>query len=180
MTQSSSPPVTLRFAVESDATAIHRWRAEASIRLHQPIAAATVGQLRAELAVQRAALLRQGSGQKYQWVVCVDGQAAGWITLVIHNWDHGLAELGYALSSDFQHQGIMPIALRRFTEEIFLSTRLERLEARCSVDNTASAKVLDRCGFVREGLLRGYFVLRERRVDNYLFALLRGDVLARL
>jgi ribosomal-protein-alanine N-acetyltransferase len=91
-----------------------------------------------------------------------------------------LAELGYALSSDFQRQGIMPIALRRFTEEIFLSTRLERLEARCSIDNTASAKVLDRCGFVREGLLRGYFLLRERRVDNYLFALLRSDVLARL
>jgi RimJ/RimL family protein N-acetyltransferase len=170
----------LRFAGDNDAAAIHRWRDEPSIRLHQPIARATIGQLRAELAIQRVALLRQGGGQKYQWIVVVGSEAAGWITLVIHNWDHGLAELGYALSSSFQRRGVMPIALRQFTDEIFLSTRLERLEARCSVENTASAKVLEACGFVREGRLRGYFLLGGRRVDNYLFALLRSDALSKL
>ena len=35
--------------------------------------------------------------------------------------------------------------------------------------------VLEKNGFQREGHLRGYFKLRGRRIDNYLFALLRDD-----
>jgi RimJ/RimL family protein N-acetyltransferase len=35
--------------------------------------------------------------------------------------------------------------------------------------------VLEKNGFQREGHLRGYFKLRGRRIDNYLFALLRED-----
>jgi RimJ/RimL family protein N-acetyltransferase len=165
--------VRLRFATEGDAVLIHRWRGEASVRRHQPLAPATTGQLRAELGVQNAALLRQGSGQKFQWIVEVSERPAGWITLVVHNWDHGLAELGYALSTPFQGRGLMAVALARFVDEIFDVTRLERLEARCSIDNLASARVLERCRFEREGRLRAYFVLDGRRVDNYLYARLR-------
>ena len=43
------------------------------------------------------------------------------------------------------------------------------------VDNTASQRVLERLGFRREGLLRGYFVLDQQRVDNYVYAILRSD-----
>ena len=170
--------MTLRFANEADALAIQRWRQEPSVRLHQPIAAATLGQLRAELAVQRASALRQGTGQKFQWIVEVDGRPAGWLTLVIHNWEHGLAEVGYALSASFQRRGLMRRALAAFVEEVFLTTSLERLEARCSVDNHASRRVLEACGFTLEGILRGYFVLADRRVDNLLFSCLRAEHLA--
>jgi ribosomal-protein-alanine N-acetyltransferase len=170
--------VRLRFASEADAACIHRWRQEPSVRQHQPIAAATLSQLRAELAAQRASALRQGSGQKYQWIVEVDAQPAGWLTLVVHNWEHGLAEVGYALSHSYQRRGLMRRALAGFVEEVFLTTRVERLEARCSVDNLASRRVLEACGFSLEGILRGYFLLADRRVDNLLFSRLRSEHLA--
>ena len=88
-----------------------------------------------------------------------------------------LAEIGYALSTEFQRQGLMPHAITQLLGDLFLQTRLERIEARCATDNEASQKVLERVGFTLEGRLRGYFVLAGERVDNYLFAILRDDFL---
>jgi ribosomal-protein-alanine N-acetyltransferase len=119
--------------------------------------------------------LYRGRGDKFQWIVEVDGRSGGWITLVVSNWEHGLAEVGYALSSAFQGQGVMTEALQRLLTDLFSHTLVERVEARCALENLASQRVLEKSGFEREGLLRGYFRLRGRRVDNYLYALLRQD-----
>lgn len=171
----SSPRIDLRPAQPADAPLLRHWRDEPSVRRHQPLGDVTLGQLRADLAQQSAADLRRGRGQKYQWVILVGDQPAGWITLVIANWEHGLAEIGYALSTPFQRRGLMAPALRQLLAELFATTPLARIEARCSVENLASQRVLERTGFQREGLLRGYFVLGGQRVDNFLYAVLRGD-----
>jgi ribosomal-protein-alanine N-acetyltransferase len=154
---------------------LKRWRSEASVRLHQPLSDLSVSQIRSDVANQRMADLYRGRGEKFQWIVLVDGEAAGWITLLVSNWEHGLAEVGYALSSQYQRQGIMADALFDLVEEVFHRTVLERIEARCAIDNLASQKVLERIGFQREGRLRAYFKLRGERVDNYLYALLRRE-----
>ena len=86
-----------------------------------------------------------------------------------------MAEVGYALTTDAQGRGIIVPALEQLLAELFGHTAIERIEARCSVENVASQRVLERIGFVREGLLRGYFELDGRRVDNFLYAVLRGD-----
>jgi RimJ/RimL family protein N-acetyltransferase len=71
----------------------------------------------------------------------------------------------------------MSQALQILVADLYLATPLERLEARCAVDNVASQRVLEKVGFRREGLLRGYFQLDGARIDNYLYSLLRGDLL---
>ena len=172
------PLVALRPAAPGDAVRLKRWRAEPSVGRHQPLGQVTASQLRAELAAQRPESLYRGRGEKFQWIITVDGEPAGWITLVVTNWDHGLAEFGYALASGYQRRGLMAPALDQLLADLFLNTALERLEARCSVQNAASIRILEGLGFRREGVLRGYFVLRGRRVDNYLYALLRDDYLA--
>ena len=108
-------------------------------------------------------------------MVEADGQPAGWITLVVSNWEHGLAEIGYALTTPHQGQGLMTRALGELMRDLFTRTAIERLEARCAVDNAASARVLEKLGFVREGRLRRYFRLGGERVDNFLYARLKGD-----
>jgi len=173
------PPATaalrLRSASPGDAPLLLKWRAEASVRQHQPLADISVEQLRTDLSHQRPEDLYRGRGDKFQWIVLVADQPAGWITLVVTNWQHGLAEVGYALSNDYQGQGRMIQALEILLAQVFYDTKIKRLEARCTVDNIASWKVLERLGFEREGRLRSYFVLHGRRVDNYLYALLRPD-----
>jgi len=177
--QVASSPVTLRPTREGDAELLNLWRSEPSVGRYQPLGAVTVRRLKSELATQDHRELYRGRGEKFQWIIQYGNQPAGWITLVATNWDHGLAEIGYALSTPFQRRGITPPALRSLLSDLFLNTSIERIEARCAVENTGSRKVLEALGFTREGLLRSYFVLRNRRVDNYLYAILREDWAAR-
>jgi ribosomal-protein-alanine N-acetyltransferase len=167
--------ISLRPVTAADSILLDRWRLESSVRRHQPLSDVSVAQLRADLANQNIDDLYLARGEKFQWVVLVDEKPAGWITLVVANWTHGLAEIGYALSTPYQSRGIMPGALRRLVDDLFRNTRLRRLEARCSVENVASYRALEKVGFRREGILRAYFILDDRPVDNYLYALLRSD-----
>jgi ribosomal-protein-alanine N-acetyltransferase len=174
-----SPQVNLRPAAPRDADLLRQWRAEPSVRRFQPLNELPTAQLRADVASQRIADLYRGRGEKFQWIVQVDGQPAGWVTLVVSNWEHGLAEVGYALSTPFQSRGVMTGALAILLEDLFQNTLLERVEARCAIENVGSQRVLEKSGFEREGRLRAYFKLRGRRVDNFLYALLREDYLTR-
>jgi len=170
------PEVRLRPAVPRDAELLRRWRGEPEVRRFQPLAELSVGQLRSDIAGHRLPDLYRGRGEKFQWIVEVD-RPAGWITLVVSNWEHGLAEVGYALTTAYQGRGVMTAALAELLRDVFTRTTIERLEARCAISNEASAKVLEKLGFVREGRLRRYFRLGGERVDNYLYALLRSDYL---
>ena len=174
-----SSRTTIRPALPGDAATMDRWRREPSVRRHQPLQEATVAELRSDLARQRMEDLYRGRGERFQWIVLVDGEPAGWITLAVLSWEHALAEIGYALSSRHQGQGVMSEALTLVLPELFVAAGIERLEARCSVENLASQRLLERLGFEREGLLRSYFELRGRRIDNYLYSLLKSVYLPR-
>jgi RimJ/RimL family protein N-acetyltransferase len=172
--------VTLRPAQPADAVYLCSWRDEPSVRQFQPLGTASLSQLRAELGRQAMTDLFRGQGDKFQWIIRFEDQPVGWITLVITNWDHGLAEIGYALSTLYQGLGVMPQALTLLLAELFLRSKLDRIEARCAIDNIRSQSVLERLGFHLEGRLREYFLLRGSRVDNYLYAILRRDFLPTL
>jgi RimJ/RimL family protein N-acetyltransferase len=164
----------VRPAYPRDATLLYHWRSEPSVRQHQPLSHLSMAQLRSEIAAQKVEQLYRNQGEKFQWIITAP-EPVGWITLVVANWEHGLAEIGYALSTRHQRRGIMTRALSPLLHEVFAGTSLRRLEARCAVENQASQKVLEALGFEREGLLRHFFVLRDQPVDNYLYALLRED-----
>jgi ribosomal-protein-alanine N-acetyltransferase len=170
--------VNLRPAAPRDADLLRQWRSEPSVRRYQPLNELPTAQLRADVASQRIADLYRGRGEKFQWIVEVSHEPAGWITLVVSNWEHGLAEVGYALSAPYQSRGLMTDALAMLLADLFANTLVERVEARCAIENAGSQRVLEKNGFTREGLLKGYFKLRGRRVDNYLYALLREDYFA--
>jgi RimJ/RimL family protein N-acetyltransferase len=166
---------TVRPARPGDATSLAAWRLEPSIRAHQPLPIIGEERLRFDLQRQLGYDITRGRGEKFQWIVEVDGRPAGWITLAIINWEHGLAEVGYALTPEFQGRGLMSHALGQLLDMLFRRTELERIEARCASRNTASRRVLEQTGFRREGTLRKYFSLDGERLDNELYAILRED-----
>jgi ribosomal-protein-alanine N-acetyltransferase len=53
--------------------------------------------------------------------------------------------------------------------------RLHRVEAACIPTNISSAKLLERCGFVREGYARAYLRINGAWQDHILFSLLATD-----
>ena len=169
--------IRLRPAVPSDAELLKSWRDEWTVRRFQPLHDLSAAQLRSDVSSQRMRDLYRGRGDKFQWIVEEDRCPAGWITLVVSNWEHGLAEVGYALATEHQGRGLMTRALVLLLSDLFANTRLERVEARCAIDNLPSQRVLEKVGFEREGRLRSYFRLHGRRVDNWLYAILKGEAL---
>lgn len=85
-----------------------------------------------------------------------------------------MAYVGYRLHPDYWRQGITTEALHRAVDFVFENTELERLEATCDVRNTGSVRVLEKCGFLREGTVRqGKMV--SAYCDYHLYGLLRSD-----
>jgi RimJ/RimL family protein N-acetyltransferase len=172
-----SPDVAVRAARSEDATLLRQWRSEETVRRFQPLHDVPTSQLRSDIASLDMDDLYRARGERFVWIVEADGTPCGWITLVVANWEHGLSEIGYALSSSYQGLGVMSAALAQLLPELFLRTAIERIEARCAVGNEPSRRLLEKLGFVLEGRLRGYFKLRGKRVDHLLYALLREDFL---
>ncbi|CAN1129181.1 Putative [ribosomal protein S5]-alanine N-acetyltransferase [Linum perenne] len=63
------------------------------------------------------------------------------------------------------------------TEVIFEERpEMERLEALVDVENVGSQRVLEKAGFVKEGVLRKFVVLKGRSRDMVMFSLLSTEV----
>jgi ribosomal-protein-alanine N-acetyltransferase len=52
---------------------------------------------------------------------------------------------------------------------------LYRIEARTMLDNIASQKLLEKVGFKKEGILRGYRIIRGEPIDVVLYSITRND-----
>jgi RimJ/RimL family protein N-acetyltransferase len=92
----------------------------------------------------------------FQWGVerKEDGEVLGTCTMFSIHRASMRAELGYCLRSPYWGQGYMGEALAALIDFAFGSLELRRLEADVDPGNAASLRILERMGFVREGLLR--------------------------
>ncbi|MBL8093246.1 MAG: GNAT family N-acetyltransferase [Anaerolineales bacterium] len=98
-----------------------------------------------------------------------------------HKWnrrDHK-AEIGYDLSPFAWGQGYMSEAFERIIAFGFGDMDLNRIEAIVHPENAASLKLLERHGFVREGLLREALCRDGVYYDHWLLSLLRREWPAR-
>ncbi len=98
--------------------------------------------------------------------------------ITISNIRRGVAQtgsLGYWIGEPFARHGYMGDAVRTIIAQAFGPLRLNRLEAACLQSNEPSIRLLQRCGFSREGLARGYLKINGRWQDHLLFAILCTD-----
>lgn len=89
--------------------------------------------------------------------------------------DHYKAEVGYDLHPDYWGTGIMSEVLARVVDYGFTEMNLNRIEAFYQPSNLPSKKVLEKNGFIYEGLLKQRFFTKDRFVDVALCAVLRGN-----
>jgi [ribosomal protein S5]-alanine N-acetyltransferase len=98
--------------------------------------------------------------------------------LTIANVRRGVAQagsLGYWMGEPYVRRGYMTAAVRAVAPFAFGALALHRLEAACIPTNTASSRLLTKCGFGREGLAREYLCINGKWQDHLLFARLRDD-----
>ena len=85
------------------------------------------------------------------------------------------AELGFGLHRPFWGKGYMSEAARAVVDCGFDVLQLRRIEAEIDPRNTASARLLERLGFVKEGLLRERWIIDGEIADGAIYGLLRTD-----
>lgn len=102
-------------------------------------------------------------------------QTAGFISVSkdIHRYNPRRHMLGYVLAPQHRGQGIMPAAVKKVLRHAFLNLGADVVSAACFTGNKASQRVLEKCGFVREGCLRKEFVRYDGRVlDSLIYSML--------
>jgi RimJ/RimL family protein N-acetyltransferase len=85
------------------------------------------------------------------------------------------AEIGFTLARAYQGRGLGSEAVRAVLDHLFRVQGLHRVSAECDARNTASARLLERVGFTREGMLRQHTWINGEWTDDLLFGLLAGE-----
>lgn len=95
----------------------------------------------------------------YNWAIELRalGEAIGSISVVDRSERHENCEVGYCLSRSFWGQGLMTEALGAVIRFLLLDVGYHRVAARHRAENTASGRVMLKCGMRYEGTQRGAF-----------------------
>ncbi|KAM7462815.1 hypothetical protein LguiA_030936 [Lonicera macranthoides] len=113
----------------------------------------------------------------YFRAICINNRPIGEISVKPGPWPESCrAEIGYVVASDYWGKGIATKAVKMVVNEIFGEfPNLERIEGTVDVENGASKKVLEKCGFKMEGILRKYLIHKGKTIDMFMFSLLNTD-----
>ncbi len=105
----------------------------------------------------------------------VEGEAVGGIGYVPgEDVSRRSAEVGYWLGRAYWGRGIATAAVRALTVQLLARPEFDRLHATVFAWNPASARVLEKAGYVLEGRLRAAIVKDGRTIDGLLYAIVRG------
>ncbi|CAO2838806.1 unnamed protein product [Amaranthus hypochondriacus] len=113
--------------------------------------------------------------------ICLQGRAIGFVAIERqagkHGLDRGRAQLSYALGREYWGRGIATIAVRMAVSFAFHEVQnLVRIEAFVDVPNKASERVLQKVGFVKEGVLRNYIMVDDGvGLDVCIYSILPTD-----
>jgi RimJ/RimL family protein N-acetyltransferase len=84
-------------------------------------------------------------------------------------------ELGYIVAARARGRGVGAEILRLLTSWAFEEAGAKRAYLIIDVENPASARVAERCGYVLEGVMRSIHVKQGQRADAGLWSRLPGD-----
>nr|MCR5372534.1 GNAT family N-acetyltransferase [Solobacterium sp.] len=95
-----------------------------------------------------------------------------WVYLIEND---RMAQVAIRLSKEKQGKGYGTEALSAMTRFCFENTELQRLWTQVDVRNTDSVKMLEKCGYSKEGLIRqGKMV--NTWCDYYIYGILASDI----
>lgn len=115
------------------------------------------------------------AGTAYPWVLCLkdSGEIIGMIEL--HLESHR-ADIGYVLAQDYWEQGYATEAGKLIVEWAIAQPAIYRVWAVCDVDNHPSARVLEKIGMQREGILHRWLFhpnVDKKPRDCYVYSMVK-------
>jgi RimJ/RimL family protein N-acetyltransferase len=120
---------------------------------------------------------RSGAGGAFAVVDAATDEVAGSIGLSVVDAELAIVEVGYWAAPAARGRGMTTRAVRLLSRWLLHTAGAARIQIRADVLNTASVRVAEKAGFVREGILRssGYNGRAGRRIDYVVYSLLPGE-----
>jgi [ribosomal protein S5]-alanine N-acetyltransferase len=186
-----TPRLHIRAVQEADLSALLRINGNDEVTQYLPFASwQTMDD--AHAGYQRVLKFR-AANEMFQWVICLRGidsllgmgslregspgsaeKVIGWCLMFAFDEPSQRAEFGYVLGREFWGAGYMFEAMAALVQHGFDHIGLRRLEAEIDARNTASARLLERLGFEREGLRRGRLCDKGIVSDSVVYGLLKS------
>ncbi len=116
------------------------------------------------------------TGRSCRWAIARLSDNVLVSTIGLHDPQGGAMELGYDIARAYWGQGLATRATRAAIDFGFGSLGLTRIQATVMEGHAASVRVLEKCGFRKEGVLRDYRLCRGVLKDFGMFALLRREM----
>jgi RimJ/RimL family protein N-acetyltransferase len=164
----------VRPAQLEDAVAWASYACLPEVKEHTSSTAATTEDVRAE--IQRT--LGNEPNTPIRFVLAPQGSQTVVATVGFHTISatFGTAEITYDVAPSHWGKGIATAACRAATLWGFEVKAWHRVQATTVLPNVRSQRVLERCGFKREGLVRNLRLVRGKPTDYWLYSAIPGEV----
>jgi len=170
--------LVLRRFRAADAPVLAAYRSDPEVARYQSWDA-PFSLLRAQTAVANFMASDPGRAGWFQYAVerAEDRVLIGDVAVHLHD-NLKQAEIGFTLARAYQGQGYATEAVRAVLDRLFRVQGLHKVTGECDARNTASAALMERLGFTREGFLRQQTYIKGEWTDDLIYGLLAREWLS--
>jgi len=126
----------------------------------------------------RDSMISWRDGQAFDFAIRLQERPtghAGNVSVWFVSRSYRIGEVGYWVRSDATRRGIATEAAARVLQIAYDELNLHRVILRIAIGNTASERVAEKLGFLREGLLREEIKVKGQWLDHTVWGLLENE-----
>lgn len=122
------------------------------------------------------AMLSADKDKTFAYAITADDEVIGSIGVFrCENIHYRTAEMGYYIGEKYWGKGYTTIAVKLICDYVFKNTDIIRIFAEPFAGNTASCRVLEKCGFTCEGILRSNAFKNGKVLDMKMYSLIKDQ-----
>ena len=112
----------------------------------------------------------------YNWVIMLKetNDVVGMINFHVENKNESV-EFNYATDNRFWGRGIMTEALSSVTKFALNEMNVNRIQGGCVIENIGSKRVIEKCGYEFEGVLKSFVKLEDGYHDMNMFSIINKN-----
>lgn len=125
----------------------------------------------------KTCLMNWENGEEYTFAICEPktGKFIGLVGLNTFNSAHKFYNVGYWVRVSAQKNGFVSEAAKLLAKAAFEVLEINRLEILVAKDNIPSQKAAEKCGAVREGILRNRLLIHGVSHDAVIYSMVKRD-----
>lgn len=165
----------LREVTKEDADSLMAYLSDEEVTRHMGLAPFVATEDALDEIGWYQSIFENGTGMRWGITLKDEDRVIGSCGFLNRSQKHHRAEIGFELSREYWGKGIAGEALRAVIGYGFSELNLNRIEALIEPANSPSQKLIERCGFLKEGLLRDYEYTLGKFDDLYMYSLLERE-----